>query len=259
MTEVAVDTTFAWRAGREAVTHDVYFGTDPAALALVDSVDAAGYTPGTLDFGTTYYWQIDEVNEADAIMTWEGDLWSFVTQEFALVDGFEGYDDEENRIYDTWLDGWVNGSGSIVGYLEAPFAETSAVNSGRQAMPLEYNNGGSPYYSETDRDLGGADWTTGGADALRLFVQGSADNEADTLYVAVEDSAGHVAVVTNADTAVVTTAAWQEWVIPFADLGGVNLAAVDMLTIGVGDRDNPTAGGAGLVLIDDVGFGHAAE
>ncbi len=258
-TEVAVDAPLAWRAGREAVTHEVYLGTEATAPPLVDTVEVASYTPGTLDFGTTYYWQIDEVNEADAVATWQGDLWSFVTQEFASIDDFESYDDEDNRIYDTWLDGWANSSGSIVGYLEAPFAETSVVNSGRQAMPLEYNNGSSPYYSETERDLGGADWTGGGADALRLFVQGSADNEADTLYVAVEDSAGHVAVVTNDDAAVLTTAAWQEWVVPFADLAGVNLAGVQTLYIGVGDRDNPAAGGSGLVFIDDVGFGHAAD
>jgi hypothetical protein len=27
--------------------------------------------------------------------------------------------------------------------------------------------------------------------------------------------------------------------------------------IGVGDRDNPTAGGTGLIFIDDVGYGRA--
>jgi hypothetical protein len=29
------------------------------------------------------------------------------------------------------------------------------------------------------------------------------------------------------------------------------------MVIGVGDPDNPTAGGTGLIFIDDIGYGHA--
>jgi hypothetical protein len=171
------------------------------------------------------------------------------------VDDFESYDDDENRIFDTWLDGFVNGTGMTVGYFDAPFAERTIVNSGDQSMPLEYANDKAPFYSEAEFDVGGADWTVGEADTLRLFVQGSVDNGAGTLYVAVEDSAGNVAVATYPDAAVLTADTWQEWLIPYSDLAGVNLARVATLYIGVGDRDNPTAGGAGLIFIDDVGFG----
>jgi hypothetical protein len=41
-------------------------------------------------------------------------------------------------------------------------------------------------------------------------------------------------------------------------LAGVNLSRVAILYIGVGDRDNPSAGGTGLIFIDDVGYGHPA-
>ena len=155
--DILVGSSLTWRAGREADTHDVYFGADPNALALAGSVEVASFTPGNLEFGMTYYWQIDEVNEVEAIMTWPGDLWSFATQEFAVIEDFESYDDEDNRIYDTWLDGWVNETGSIVGYLEAPFAEQSVVNGGRQSMPLEYDNSVAPYYSEAEREFGGGE------------------------------------------------------------------------------------------------------
>ncbi|MHC4519178.1 MAG: LamG domain-containing protein, partial [Planctomycetota bacterium] len=128
-TDVLVGATLSWRAGREAVTHDVYLGTDAEALPLVDSVSEASYVPGGLEFGSTYYWRIDEVNEADEVRVWEGDLWSFTAQEFAVIDDMESYDDEENRIFDIWLDGFVNDTGSTVGYFEAPFAETTIVNS----------------------------------------------------------------------------------------------------------------------------------
>ena len=42
--------------------------------------------------------------------------------------------------FDTWHDGWVNNTGSTVGYLTAPFAEQTIVLVGRQAMPLAYDN-----------------------------------------------------------------------------------------------------------------------
>jgi hypothetical protein len=104
----------------------------------------------------------------------------------------------------------------------------------------------------------GADWTVSGADSLRLYVQGSPDNGAGTLYVAIEDSAGNVAVATHPDAAVLTTDAWQEWVIPYSDLGGVNLSRVATVYVGVGNRDDPSAGGGGLIFIDDIGYGRAS-
>jgi len=255
---VEPDTVLGWRSGRDAASHEVYLGTDPEALDSVDTVAEATFAPGNLLFGRTYYWRVDEVNEADATPVWAGDLWSFATQEFVLIEGFETYNDEDDLIYETWIDGWVNETGSTVGYLEAPFAETSIVHGGRQSMPLEYINAAAPYYSEAERELGGVDWTAGGADTLRLYVQGRSDNDPGTLYMAVEDSAGKVAVVSYPDQAVVTTDAWQEWTIRLADLSGVNLAVVRTVYVGVGDRNDPTAGGTGLIFIDDIAFGHPA-
>ncbi len=170
--------TLSWRSGREAASHEVYLGTDPNALPLAATVDQASYTPGDLEFGSTYYWQIVEVNEADEIAAWAGDVWSFATQEYALIDGFETYDDDVEAgtaIFDTWLDGWVNETGSTVGYLNSPFAEQTIVRSGGQSMPLQYDNSTSPFYSETTREFETAqDWTGNGADTLVLYVRGNA-------------------------------------------------------------------------------------
>jgi len=173
--DVSVETILGWRAGREAVTHDVYLGTDPEGLALADSVTETSYAPGDLEFGATYFWKINEVNEADEISVWEGDTWNFSTQEYAVIDDFESYDDDANRIYDTWIDGFgVDENGSQVGYLEAPFAEQTTVNSGRQSMPLSYDNTGAASVSEAVKDLGGMNLGTNGADSLRLYVSGMA-------------------------------------------------------------------------------------
>ncbi len=177
--DVDPDTDLSWRAGREAVSHDVYLGTDPEALALVDNTSETTTTAG-LEFGTTYYWKVDEVG-AD---TWAGDLWSFSTLEYALIDGFETYDDDVDAgttIFNAWVDGWVNGNGSTVGYFDAPFAERTIVRTGAQSMPLEYNNTASPFYSEATRTFDSPqDWTGYGADTLVLYVQGVAPAFAET-------------------------------------------------------------------------------
>ena len=257
---VSLSPQLDWRSGREVAVHELYFSSDRAAVAdgtaLVATLEESRYAVDGLDLGATYYWKVDEVNEAATPTVWDGAIWSFSTQEFNVVEGFESYDDEDNRIYDTWLDGWVNDTGSTVGYLDAPFAERTIVKSGSQSMPLEYDNSVAPYYSEAERDLGGVDWTGAGADTLRLYVQGQTDNESATVYVTLADRAGHTATVTHPDANAATTAAWQEWTIPLSDFTGVNPANIDTIIVGVGDRTNPAAGGGGLIFVDDIGVGH---
>ena len=88
------------------------------------------YAPGSLNFGTTYYWKVDEVNT----VTYPGDVWSFTTQEYAAVDDFESYNDDDKRIYDAWIDGYTDGnSGSIVGYMARPVCRADD-HSRRQAV-----------------------------------------------------------------------------------------------------------------------------
>ena len=173
-TGVKVDAGLNWRPGREAASHKVYFGTDPNAVAkgtvAAKTVTDHGFIPDSLTFGTTYYWKVDEVNAA----TYPGDVWSFTTQEFAAVDDFESYTDTEgNRIFDIWVDGWTNGTGSVVGNLTAPFAEQTIIHAGKQAMPMDYNNTKAPFYSEAERTFDTAqNWTTNGATHLGVWVRG---------------------------------------------------------------------------------------
>ena len=56
-------------------------------------------------FSTTYYWRVDEVNA----VPYPGGVWSFTTEPYAVVEDFESYDDFDNRIYDTWIDGLTDG------------------------------------------------------------------------------------------------------------------------------------------------------
>ncbi|MCU0915631.1 MAG: discoidin domain-containing protein, partial [Planctomycetes bacterium] len=176
-TGVALDATLSWRAGREAVSHQVYFGTDANAVARgtapAVSVTEHTYSPSSLQFGTTYYWKVDEVGAAD---TQAGKVWSFTTLAYATVDDMESYtDDEGGRIYEAWIDGWTNNTGAVVGYLQAPFAERSIIHGGKQSMPLEYNNVKTPYYSETERTFAPVqNWTGNGANTLVVYFRGRA-------------------------------------------------------------------------------------
>ncbi|GEM_PF-5915381 len=63
-TDVPVDSAIHWSPGRDAVAHDVYFGTsfadvntasDPALLPGRGRQDANTYDPGFLNLGQTYY------------------------------------------------------------------------------------------------------------------------------------------------------------------------------------------------------------
>ena len=204
----AVDVTqtpiLSWSAGVRAVEHDVYFGDDEEAVANADAttagiyrgrqpLEAAAYEPGPLAWNETYYWRIDEVNEAHPESPWKGAVWSFTTADFLTVDDFESYTNEVGRrIFQTWLDGLGfsepvavpgNGSGAIVGHdiwspesphFEGSIAETDIVYSGGQAMPLYYDNTAAPGYSETNRIWPAPqDWTVNGVKALTLQFRGN--------------------------------------------------------------------------------------
>ena len=93
----------SWRAGREAASHKVYLSDDQQAVAggtaSAVTVSAPEYETSLL-LNKIYYWKVTEVNDAEAIRSWDSSVWSFTTNEFVAVDDFEAYDDKENRIYD---------------------------------------------------------------------------------------------------------------------------------------------------------------
>lgn len=90
---VAVDTVLSWRAGIGAVSHDVYFGTNPDNLTLVseEQTEKITYDPGKLAPlapGITYYWKVNERDSSDVITS--GPVWSFTTEAtLPWSDGFE--------------------------------------------------------------------------------------------------------------------------------------------------------------------------
>jgi hypothetical protein len=262
----------SWRAGEKAAEHDVYFGDDREAVANATPADAAVYQggqarevttfePTSLEWNKTYFWRVDEVNDAEADSPWTGSVWDFTTANFVVVDDFEVYTDDMDAgaaIYQTWIDGWTNSTGSLVGYLEAregTFGERQTVFGGRQSMPLAYDNTPAPYNSETERTWAEPqDWTVNGVNTLVLHVKGKTDNGPDPLYVVLEDNAGHAGVVTHPDARIAISTLWNEWAIPLSSFNaaGVNAAAIQKMAIGLGQRGASAPGGNGMLFIDDI-------
>ncbi len=241
-TDIGVATSLSWRSGREAGVHEVSLGTDPNGLSLLGSVVDSTIDPGPFDLATAYYWKVDEVNEAESIARWEGAVWSFVTEEYIILDDFESYNDEDDLIYEAWIDGWVNGTGSTVGYFEAPFAEQGTVHSGSQALPLFYENASSTAVSEATLAFDTAqDWTQNNAQGLVLWFFGDPTNTGGELYVKVNGTK----VVYDGEPENLMRMPWQKWYVDLDDLAGAGLGNVTELTIGI-------AGGQGLLFIDDI-------
>jgi hypothetical protein len=80
-------------------------------------------------------------------------------------------------------------------------------------------------------------------------------NAPDRVYVGLVDEAGNVGVVNHADDPLAVGAAlWERWDISLSAFAaaGVDLTRIKEMLIGVGDRDDPVAGGEGLMHFDDI-------
>jgi hypothetical protein len=143
----------------------------------------------SLNIGTTYFWRIDEVSDAETPDIWQGDIWNFTTIDSLVVDDFESYNAEESQIWYAWKDGLGygtqdvppyyagNGTGSAVGdeTNKSSFTEETIVHGGKQSMPLAYNNNkqGNLNYSEATLTLSSQrDWTVRGVGELSLWFRG---------------------------------------------------------------------------------------
>jgi hypothetical protein len=96
------------------------------------------------------------------------------------------------------------------------------------------------------------DWQTAASWGTAKVAPPAGAGKPDVVYVALQDSANHTAVVTHPDPQITKAANWVQWTIPLRDFTGVNLAKIKKMMIGVGDKTNQTAGGLGLIYIDDI-------
>jgi len=261
--DVAPDAVLSWRAGREAVSHEIYLGTDSNELSLAKTVGENEASIDSLNYDTTYFWQIVEVNEAEEPASYPGDVWSFTTQAYFVVDDFDSYsNDSPDRPFQTWLDGFGysadeffptdylgNGTGSGVGHdiwsVSSPQYNgqimEGTIAKGGQSMPLYFNNTNGLSLSETERTFARAqDWTANGIKSLSLNLYGQPDNSGQ-LYLKINDTRIDYIGLSDA----LQRQQWIPWNIDLSEMTG--LENVTSLAIGIED-----AGAAGLIYVDDV-------
>jgi hypothetical protein len=271
--DVSRDITLSWTPGNSADRHELYFGADINDVNSADVNDTTGiyrgslgldvtnYTPAEspLEWDQTYYWRIDEVNDAEPNSPWKGKVWGFTTTNFIVVEDFEGYDDyPPDEVWNTWIDGYgSSANGSTAGYpapdfiLGEHYLEDDIVHSGEWSMPLYYSNGLSGISEVTRTMTSVRDWTRDDVITFTLFYKGNLGNAAEPMYIALNGDA----VMTNDNPRAAMESDWTRWDILLQDFAemGVDLADVDTLTIGFGNKSNPTPGGGnGRVFIDDI-------
>ena len=190
-------TPLTWSPGDMASEHDVYFGTDKAAVVDANTStpeiyrgrqNTTTYMPEGVEWGGgPYYWRIDQYNTDGTISI--GRIWSFTVADFILVEDFESYDAGDDQIWYSWHDGLGygvagtdpffagNGTGSAVGDENtASFTEETIVHGGGKSMPFSYNNNKQGYskYSEAELTITAPrDWTEGGVDQVSLWFRGN--------------------------------------------------------------------------------------
>jgi hypothetical protein len=272
-----------WAKGNKAVQHDVYFGTDYNDVAQANvttsgiyrgrqDLDNTQYTPSEapLDWNTTYYWRVDEVNDADPNSPWIGKVWSFTTGDYITIDDFEAYNDlNENeegskRIYLIWTDGYANPNvnGSTIGY-PAPdfsngehFVETNIVHGGNQSGPFLYNNTTASYSEVTLPTSGlalGSDWTQRDFNVITLWFYGDPNNTGiGQLYAKLNDSK----VNYSGNATDISAGEWIQWDI---DLSAFNISLSNVTQLGIGMEKTGALGGEGILFLDDIRLRHVEQ
>lgn len=277
--DVRIEPTLKWTPGRYSVTHNVYLSKDILGISDVNfdniadypnvvyvTVDTPSYKPESLEFNEEYYWRVDEVNDAHPDKIWKGDVWSFTTGNFIVVDDFEAYNDLNvdqegtNRIYLTWTDGYVvppavPTNGSTIGYPEPyfpdgeHFVEVENVHGGSQSGPLFYDNSTAGYSEVTvnTNDLTvGSDWTRGGVQHLSLWFYGDPNNAAtEQLYVKLNSKK----VLYDGDIANLAEPQWTQWSI---ELSTVDTDLTNVTQFGIGLERIGASRGSGKLFFDDI-------
>ncbi|RKY21916.1 MAG: hypothetical protein DRP62_07710 [Planctomycetota bacterium] len=226
-------TTLTWAPGdyvQEVNEHKVYFSdnfddVNEANSAVLTVRDVNNYSPGSLMIGQTYYWRVDEVNDANGDI-WPGTVWQFTVDPYILVDDFEDYNDA--TISNTWE------PTSIV--------EELIGRNGSQSMGFYYSGSVTRTFDSSQ------DWTQAGIKALTLYLYGKRGNTTGTLSVSLEDSDGDTSPSINyPDSNDLLNLSWSEWNINLDDfnVGDMDMDRVKKIKITV-------SGGGGTLFIDDI-------
>jgi hypothetical protein len=253
-TNVKVDQELSWKAGRYSVDHNIYLGTDVNAVkegtANMVTTSDASYVK-ELVLAKTYYWRVDEVNNAEAYTVWDGPVWSFSTAEAMIIDNFEeGYGASEvNFVWATWKDGVevsANGGSEIGVGIEPPGLSTANRVGNGHSLSVTYTNSGASTYSQVSADsinlpISTTNWLIGTPTALVIWFRGDPNNTPAQLYVKLNDKK----VSYDGEPAYLTQSVWRPFVVDLSKFN-TNIGNISSITIGFENT------GTGTVLFDDI-------
>jgi len=159
----------AWQPSPVAASHNVYIGdnfddvnagtgdtfwVNQTATTLLIGFPGYAYPDGLVP-GTTYYWRIDEVNDADPDSPWKGDVWSFSIPPKTAYnpDPADGADFVALDAILNWTAGFEAKLHTI--YFGEDFDDVNSATSGGAMVPVPpYNPGalesGKAYYWRVD-------------------------------------------------------------------------------------------------------------
>jgi len=279
------DVDLTWQPGDYAGdTHNLYFGTNWDEVNEANSayhpdvnyknVNDTTFDVGLLELDTTYYWRVDEVNDACRPEPWKGRVWRFTVADYIVIDNMEDYTVisgdypiSTSQVGDFgWNCGYHNYTGAILdlAYIESTWAKVW--HGGDQAMYYFYDVGNDRgcgyYYGEISNhyEFDPNDWTVKGVKMLTLWFHGDTENATtgvEQMYAGLEDRDSNYAEVRygNAEDEEVNDIAiaeWQRWNIPLSEFTDVGLKSIETLYIGFGERGNTVPGGSGNVVFDDI-------
>ncbi|HUV67887.1 MAG TPA: sugar-binding protein, partial [Sedimentisphaerales bacterium] len=145
----------SWKPGPTAVSHDVYIGDNfddvnagaanafwgnLAATSLFVGFPSYPYPNGLVP-GTTYYWRIDEVNDAYPNSPWKGSIWSFSIPPKTAYDPTpaDGVESVALNVSLTWTTGYEAKFHTV--YFDDNFDDVNSATAGTMVATTTYNPG----------------------------------------------------------------------------------------------------------------------
>ena len=246
----------SWRSGRQAVSSQIVFSTELAAVedgsAVLDTTEAAHYEVTGLDYAQVYYWRIVDLNDTAVPPVAAGPIMRLLTPEEGAIDDMEFYAAEAfKEIWDFWVDGFNdNTNGATVGIDKDGNPGGSYPSKdkyeGAQSLPMAYDNTIAAISEATRTFAPALDLGAGNPESVGIYFKGFPDNDAASVYLTFTDSSNRSATIAHPDPAATRLTDWTLLRNRIADLN-INTSSIESITVGV-DR----SGAQGELLVDFV-------
>ncbi len=249
-----IDVNLVWTPVCEGHEQLLYFSEvrslvetgDSTVAFRIEPPDANDIEPPHIQLGRTYFWRIDTVSQSDTNDIAAGEVWSFTTTDYVMIDDFDAYGGSSApSLREAWPTRSWGGNTIESGDI---------FRSCRQSMVFTYYYD-SLQYSETYHDFASPqDWTHTGDGVLRFWIYGKHNNDTQgQMYVTLSDGQNEQQQRFAGDVQALTRPEWMAWDVPLRDFNDVNLAGVTRLTFGLNWPDAQVGQfGSGTVYIDDI-------